>query len=265
MALLEVENLTVLSDRHRDRSGGRPGAKPVALVEDVSLAVPPGGTVAVVGEKESGTLPLSFALSGLVRASSGRILFQDQDLSRFRERQWQSIRRQMPVLFADEFDSLPPNLTVARLLASAHANGGGSREKGERIREIERAMDRAGVPVSLREETPPALAPVDRQRVALARALLQHPRLLILHDFTRGLDPAARATLVNRLSDLQEDLGLSLLLLTDDIALADHLAPELLVLFRGRVVDAGSRETVISEPQHEYTRRLIQTAVSRHH
>ncbi len=265
MALLEVETLTVLSAPGRGRFRvGRSPESPTALLDEISFTVLPGQTTAIVGEGDSGTLPLALALSGFVAPASGRIVFQDQDLTGLRESRRRPLRRQMPLLFADEFGSLPEHLTVARLLVTAHANGGGSRDKAERLREIERAMDHAGVPHTVREEKPPALSPANRQRVALARALLQHPRLLILHDFTRGLDPAVSAPLVNRLSDLQEELGLSLLLLTGDIALADHLAPVLHVLSRGKIVDSGLRESVISDPQHDYTRRLIQTAVSRH-
>ncbi len=263
MALLVVENLTVPSPRPRGRSPLATREDPPPLVDDVSFSVPPGQTVAIVGENHDGTLPLALALAGLAPMAAGRVLLEDRDLTAMRERGRRKARRLMPLLFSDELGGLPAHLRVSRLLIHAHANGGGSREKGERVREIERAMDRAGLSPALRERVPDELDAADRQRVALARALLQHPRLLILHEFTRGLDPAARASLVNRLSDLREDLGLSLVLLTGDIALADHLAPEIHILSRGKVVDAGPRDRVIGDPGHDYTRRLIEGAVSR--
>ncbi|MCB1230102.1 MAG: ATP-binding cassette domain-containing protein [Verrucomicrobiae bacterium] len=267
MALLIVENLTVLPPRARENRWGRirPQEDARPLVDEVSFSIPPSQSVAIIGEKDSGTLPLAFALTGLTSIASGRIVFQDRELSNLRESQRRALRRQMPILFADEFNSLPPDRSIGQTLVAAHANGGGSRDKGERIREIERAMDRAGASLSLRDKRPAEIAAVDRQRVALARALLQQPRLIVLHEFTRGLDPASRAPLVNRLSDLQEDLGLSYLMLTSELALADHFAPELHVMTRGKIVDSGPRETIINDPQHDYTKRLIQTAVLRHH
>lgn len=264
MALLEVENLTVLSPRRREPFRNSLPEGPVALLDSVSFAIPPGQTLGIVGEKDGGTLPLAFALSGLSPISSGRIVFQDQELNGMRARQRQVIRRQMPILFSDGFDSLPPKTTVSRMLIAAHANGGGSKDKAERLREIERAMDRAGLAFSTREKTRESLTAAERQRVSLTRALLQHPRLLILHEFTRGLDPAAQAELVNHLTDLQQDLGLAYLVLTGDLALAVHLAPELLILNRGKVVDAGPRDEIIANPQHEFTKRLLQISATSH-
>lgn len=86
--------------------------------------------------------------------------------------------------------------------------------------------------------------------------------MLILRDFTRGLDPSLQAVLLNRLSDLKEELGLALLLITHDLAVADHMAPEIHVMSRGKIVDSGPRDSVISDPQHDYTRRLIASAVT---
>ncbi len=261
MALLEVEDLTVIETP--PNRWGRVGAEAARVVDGVSFSVPPGQTVAIVGEDHSGTLPLILALLGLARIAGGSARFNEREITGLSERQMRPVRRQMPALFPDEFGSLPPHQTIGRILIGAHASGGGSRGRAERIREIERAMDHAGLSLATRHQHPRDLGPADRQRTALARALLQQPRLLILQDFTRGLDPAAQAILWNRLCDLQEELGLALLVITHDLALADHLAPEIHVMSRGRIVDSGPRETVITDPGHDYTRRLIASSISR--
>ncbi|MCB1061726.1 MAG: ATP-binding cassette domain-containing protein [Verrucomicrobiae bacterium] len=260
MALLEVEKLTVIEPR--SPTWGRVGTDPSKLVDGVSFSVPPGQCVAIVGEHHSGTLPLTFALLGLAHVAEGRVVFNDREITNLSDRQMRPIRRQMPALFSDDFGSLPPHQTIDRILIGAHACGGGSRDKGDRIREIQRAMERAGLPLSSRHQYPRDLGPGDRQRTALARALLQQPRMLILRDFTRGLDPSLQAVLLNRLSDLKEELGLALLLITHDLAVADHMAPEIHVMSRGKIVDSGPRDSVISDPQHDYTRRLIASAVT---
>ncbi|MCB1076762.1 MAG: ATP-binding cassette domain-containing protein [Verrucomicrobiae bacterium] len=262
MSLLEVANLTVLDSRRPGRDAYAEDA--TRLVDSVSFALEERQTVAIVGEPAGGTLPLALAIVGLIPAAGGDIRFDGQSLVGLSDRRLRPFRRQMQVLFSDPFGALPSHQTIARMLLATRVFVGGSRARAERARDIERAMEMARLPMATRSRRPGDLEPSERQRAQMARALLFHPRLLICHDFTRGLDASIQASLLNRLCDLRDEYRLTLLVMTDDLAVASHLASEIHVLSRGKIVESGTPETIASQPNHEYTRRLIAATVTRH-
>lgn len=262
MPLLEVANLTVLDTRRPGWGGHAEDA--ARLLDAVTFSVEERQTVAIVGENTSGTLPLALALVGLLPAAGGDVRFDGESLVGLGDRRLRPYRRKMQTLFSDAFGALPPHQTIARMLVGARQFAGGSRDQKERITEIERAMEKARLSLVTRSRRPEDLDPADRQRAQIARALLMHPRLLICHDFTRGLDASIQAALLNRLADLRDEYGLSLLVMTHDLAVADHLASEVHILSRGKIVESGPPAGVVAEPSHEYTRRLIAAALVRH-
>lgn len=262
VSLLEVANLTVLDPRRA--RWGQYAEDAVRVLDAVSLSVEQGRTVAVVGETGSGTLSLALALVGLVPAAGGDIRYDGRSLVGLGERRLRPFRREIQVLFSDAFGALPPHQTVARTLQSTAAFAA-SRRGRDRIGvglAVERALEKARLSLLARPRRPAELAPDERQRAQLARALLMEPRLLVCHDFTRGLDASLQAALLNRLCDLRDELGLSLLVLTHDLAVADHLASEIHILSRGRIVESGPPDLVTTRPRHEYTRRLVAAALA---
>lgn len=261
MALLEITNLTVLDVREPGWRGYPEDAP--RLLDAVTFSIEAGQTVAVVGENASGTLPLALALVGLLPVAGGDIRYDGESLAGLSDRRLRPFRSRMQVLFSDAFGALPAHQTVARLLLSARRLAGGGRDRASQIRDIEQAMEKARLSLLTRSRHPAELAPEDRQRVQLARALLFHPRLLICHDYTRGLDASLQASLLNRLCDLRDELGLTLLVMTHDLSVADHLASDIHILSRGRVVESGPPEAIVAAPSHDYTRRLIAAALPR--
>jgi ABC-type microcin C transport system duplicated ATPase subunit YejF len=261
MPLLEVANLTVLDARRSGRGGYAEDAS--RLLDAVTFSVEERETVAIVGENTSGNLPLALAMVGLLPAAGGDVRFDGESLVGLSDRRLRPFRRQMQVLFSDAFGALPPHQTIARMLAGARTFAGGSRERAEHSLDIERAMEKARLSLVTRSQRPEDIDPADRQRAQMARALLMHPRLLICHDFTRGLDASIQASLLNRLCDLRDEFHLTLLVLTHDLAVADHLASEIHILSRGKIVESGRPADILAEPSHDYTRRLIVAALAR--
>jgi len=255
VALLDIQNLTIEETR-RGRWLQYQGDNP-KLIDDLSLSVAPGQCVSIVGEKTSGKLPLVFALQRIIPVTTGRVLFDGEDIHRLSERRFRKIRAAMPVVFPDEFGALDPHRKLRRTLLSTLAVHTGRLSRIERENRIEKAMERAGANLMLREKLPGEMSPPERQRAALARALLLEPRLLVCLDVTSGLDAAAQASLLNRLSDLRERLNLTLLLITHDLAIADHMSDSIGILSRGRIVESGSPEQIVNHPEHEYTRQLV--------
>jgi peptide/nickel transport system ATP-binding protein len=258
MPLLDVVNLTVL-DARRPR-WRRFAEEAPRLVDAVTFSVEAGTTTAIAGEDGSGTLALAFALVGIVPTMGGDIRFDGNSLAGLREGRWRPYRRQMQVLFSETFGALPPHQTIGRMLLAARKFAGPPGDRSAVVADVEGAMEKARLPLATRDYRPGDLDPTIRQRAALARALLFRPRLLICHDFTRGLDAPAQASLLNRLRDLREEMGFGLLVMTHDLAVADHLADRIHVMLRGRFVESSTPNELLANPSHEYTRRLITAA-----
>lgn len=207
----------------------------------------------------SGKLPLTFALVRLVTPNEGRITFDGVDITKLSERKFRTTRSDIQAIFPHEFGQLSNQLTLSKAftdLLQAHHR---KIEQKEIARRIEEAMERAGLPLFYRDEMPADLDSGERQRVALARALLLRPKLLICLDMTAGLDITVQADILNRLKDLQEIHGLTLLLLTHSLAVADHMSDYIHILNRGRILESAVPEEIVSSPEHDYTRKLVHT------
>lgn len=258
MPLLEVENLVIEDDSRPGLFRYRSGAR--RLIDDVSFSVEKGQCFGLVGEDGCGKFPLTFGLLRLQAITSGSIRFEGAEVTRMKEKEFLSIRRHVQALFPLDFGQLPPHFTIERGFLGVLAVHEPHMKDWDRGLRIEEALKRAGASLSIRNLHPADLCPLDRQRAALARALMIRPRLLICHDFTRGLDVAAQAALLNRLCDLREEMDLSLLFITHDLAVADHMSDPIAILSRGRIVESGSPGAIANDPQHDYTRKLVSLA-----
>ncbi|MCP5540837.1 MAG: ATP-binding cassette domain-containing protein [Akkermansiaceae bacterium] len=262
MALLEIDDLTL--------TGSLPGrwlrrrAETRTLLDGLSLTVEKGGCTAIVCEEGGGKLPLTLALFRLHPVRSGAIRLDGEDIVPMSERHFhRHVRRRMQGVFPEDFQALNPRMRLEPALRAALALHEPKLQGKDRARRIEKAMELAGAPLSLRGRLPGEMSPADRQRGALARALLVQPRLLVGHDITRGLDASEQAEILNRLGDLRDSLGLSLLLMTHDLAVAAHMGDPIHILSRGKPVESGAPESIVHDPQHDYTRMLVAAAGTR--
>lgn len=254
--LLAIEHLTLRRERLRKRWFHH-ALDQEDLVDDVSFSIERRRSFSLVGEENSGKLAITMALLKLHPVASGRIVFGDVDLTALPEQRFRPIRRRIQAVFPDRFGQLTPDLTISQafreVLSVWHRHSG----KDDWHQRIDAVMISCGLPEAVRDLYPVELDAVERQQVALARALLTGPELLICHGLTEGFDTVQRAEMMNLVRALKENFRLSLLVMTDDLAVGHHLSDDIGILHQGRLLEIGLADQVVSRPEHDYTRRLV--------
>ena len=260
MELLEVEHLTLMRQRMR-RRWWQHGVESEVQVEDLTFTLDRRSSLALVGGEAGGMLSLTLAILKLQPVASGKVVFGGVDLTALSERRVRPIRRRMQAVFPDHFGQLTPDLTISQSFREVLMVWFRHASKDEWHQRIEAVMIACALPEAVRDLYPVELDAVERQQAALARALLTGPELLICHGFTDGLDAVEQAELINLVRQLREDFQLTLLVLTDDLAVAHHLGDAIGILHHGRLLELGNAETVVNRPEHDYTRRLVSCSV----
>ena len=255
-ALLEIEDLHV--SFHRGGALSRhlgTGPREIAAVAGVTLAVDPGQTVALVGESGSGKTTLARAVIGLAPVRSGRIRFEGQDITGLADRAMQPVRRRMSLMFQDPVGSLSPRLTVRSLLAEPfRVHGMSDRDLAA---EAIRLLDLVGLPASFAERYPHQLSGGQARRIGVARAVALEPRLVIADEPTAGLDVSIQGEVLNLLNELQDRLGISILIITHNLSVVRHVADRTAVMYLGRVVEESPTAALFRHPRHPYARALL--------
>jgi peptide/nickel transport system ATP-binding protein/oligopeptide transport system ATP-binding protein len=253
-AILVVEDLVKEYPGRQRLVGRERGA--VKAVRGVSFEVARGETLAIVGESGSGKTTVAKTVMGFEKPSSGRILFDGRELHSLPARDWRPLRRELQFVFQDPYASLPGRMPVGEIVAEPLViHGIGTRaSRTARVREL---LDLVGLEPAWASRYPHEFSGGQRQRVGIARALALQPRLLILDEPVSALDVSIQAQVVNLLSDLQSELGLSYLFIAHDLAVVRHLAQHVAVMRSGEIVEHGPTAQVFEDPQHEYTHALL--------
>jgi len=250
--LLRVENL-----RKRYVTSGLFGPqREVIALHDVSFSVLPKTTLALVGESGSGKSTLGFCVAALEKPTSGSIWFGEHEISSLRERELRLLRPQFQMVFQDPASSLNPRLTALELVCEPLQIQRRLNERAQRERAYT-LLQQVGVPSNAANRHPSEFSGGQRQRLALARALALEPRLLILDEALSALDCSIQAQIVNLLLELQASLGLTYLFITHDLAMAAHIADQIAVMYRGKIVEIAAPDNFRSGATHEVTQRLM--------
>ncbi len=250
--LLKVENLV---KRYAKRSLSDAREELLAL-DGVSFTIFPRTTLAIVGESGSGKSTLASCLACLESPTAGNIWFEGKDILKFGQRARRQLRPQIQLIFQDPAGSLNPRWSIFEILVEPLI----LQRKFTREEMIQRAnslLERVGLSPDIMQRPPTELSGGQRQRLAIARALALAPKLLILDEALSALDCSVQAQIANLLMDLQTSLGMTYLFITHDLAMAAHLADEIAVMNRGRIVEQGPAEKIFELPQHETTRQLL--------
>jgi peptide/nickel transport system ATP-binding protein len=233
----------------------------VPVVDDVSFELERGACLAIVGESGSGKTTIARCVAGLHSPSEGAILLAGEQLAPRARSRTRHQRRQLQIVFQNPYDSLNPRRRIrdeiarpARLLRGISA--------ADAEAEVARLLERVRLPSRLADRFPGELSGGERQRVAIARALAAGPELLVCDEITSALDVSVQAVVLELLRELRAELGLSLLFISHDLAVVGTIADDVLVLESGRVRERGSTAQVLSSPQDDYTRRLLEAAPS---
>lgn len=253
--LLRVEDL----EKRYSRRSGFGSKEEMAALRGVSFAISPQTTLALVGESGSGKSTLALCLACLERPTSGRIWFGEREITAFDERELRGIRAQIQLVFQDPANSLNPRWSATEivgepLLVQRQLDRRGRQETARKL------LESVGIPSEKAGQRPDEFSGGQRQRIAIARALALEPKVLILDEALSALDCSVQAQIVNLLLDLQSALGLAYLFISHDFAMAAHVADQVAVMDRGKIVEMGTPESVVREPKHEVTRRLIAAA-----
>jgi oligopeptide/dipeptide ABC transporter ATP-binding protein len=228
----------------------------VKAVDGVSLNIPYGKTIAVVGESGCGKTTLAMTVAGLVSPTSGEILLDGRDVRKVSR---EEIYRDMQIVFQDPDSSLDPRKTIADSVGEPIRGlmGGNKSETEQRVMG---SLSAVGLSLDLAYRIPKQLSGGQRQRVAIARAIAPSPKLLILDEPTSALDASVQAQILGLLLELQNKLGLSYMLITHNIAVAQYLSDTVAVMYAGHVVEYGPTRTVMAQPRHPYTITLLEAA-----
>jgi ABC-type oligopeptide transport system ATPase subunit len=250
--LLKVENL--VKHYAEVRSPG-PREKLTAL-DGVSLSITPQTTLALVGESGSGKSTLALCIACLENPTSGSIWFEGIDVAALEENQKRVLRPQIQLVFQDPARSLNSRW-MAQEIVSEPFSVQRRFTKQERDDKTFALFDRVAIPRKMAGRRPDELSGGQKQRLAIARALALEPKLIILDEALSALDCSVQAQISNLLLELQSSLGLTYLFITHDFAMAAHLADQIAVVDRGRIVESGSTEEIACSPSHVATRSLL--------
>ena len=255
MNILEVRSLSVWFPRRS--SWLRRTIGHIKAVTGVSFVIPTGKTVGIVGESGSGKTTVALAIMNLVTATGGNILFRGKDITNLPEKEFRPLRRQIQIIFQDPFGSLNPRWEILRIVSEpfqVHFPSLTASERRERAAEL---LRRVGLNPDLLRRFPHEFSGGQRQRIGIARALAVEPALIVCDEPVSALDVSVQAQIVNLLEDLQEELGISYLFIAHDLAVVEHISDEVVVMYRGEVVEAATAESIYREAMHEYTRNLL--------
>ncbi|CAM3932666.1 ABC transporter ATP-binding protein [Bordetella tumulicola] len=228
----------------------------VRAVDGVSFELRRSRILGLVGESGSGKTTVGRSLLRLVEPTSGRADFEGVDLFSLTSRQMRAYRRRLQMVFQDPYSSLNPRLRVADIIGEAidtHKLAKGA-EKKARIADL---LTQVGLSPDHARRYPHEFSGGQRQRIGIARALAVEPDCIIADEPVSALDVSVQAQIINQIQDLQQQRGLSVLFISHDLSVVEHLCDDIVVMYLGRVMESGPSEQVYSTPRHPYTRALL--------
>ncbi|MCO5221578.1 MAG: ATP-binding cassette domain-containing protein [Thermomicrobiales bacterium] len=232
----------------------------VSAVDDVSLQVQRGETLALVGESGSGKSTLARLVLRLIEPTSGSVRFDGQDVLGSNKGQMQEFRRKAQIIFQDPFESLDPRMKGEVIVAEGMPDSG--RSKSERKARVAELLDLVQLPADAARRFPHEFSGGQRQRLSIARALAVDPIFVVADEPVSALDVSMQSQILNLMRDLQDRLGLTYLFISHDMSVIRHMADRVAVMYLGQIVEIGPAVEVFSNPVHPYTQTLLSAVPS---
>lgn len=253
-----VLELTGVTKTYRVKQGLFGKAKPLTAVNDVSLQLGRGEVLGLVGESGCGKSTLAKILLGLEKPTEGRVLVDGQDTSS--QGRLELARRIQPI-FQDPYSSLNPRKSIYDIISlplRVHSIG----DEASRVKKVREILDVVGLPARVMNTYPSQMSGGQRQRVAIARALIMKPEVVICDEPTSALDVSVQSQILNLLGELQSEFGLTYLFISHDLAVVEHLATRVAVMYLGRIVEQNSVAGLFDAPRHPYTQALLKSVLT---
>lgn len=229
----------------------------VRAVDDISLTINRGRTLALVGESGCGKTTVGKGILQLIKPTQGDVLLKDRDLTKMDKRALRRQRGDIQIIFQDPFSSMNPRMMVVDIIEEgmiAQRKGGNAASRQTRIDEL---LAQVGLSSEIKHRYPHEFSGGQRQRICIARALAVEPKIIVCDEPTSALDVSVQAQILNLLKELQDRLGLAYLFITHDLSVVEYLAHEIAVMYLGRIVERGPVQEIIEDPQHPYTQALL--------
>lgn len=232
------------------------GTTQIKALDNVSVRLQSGKTLAVVGESGSGKSTLARCLLQLQPLDSGEVLFEGRDLAQLSGKALREARRHLQMVFQDPFASLNPRMRVGAIVGEGlHIHGlGSSAEQQQKVRHM---LKRVGLSESDMQKYPHEFSGGQRQRIGIARALVLEPKVVVCDEPVSALDVSIQAQILLLLKELQEEMALSYIFISHDLRVVRHIADEVAVMHNGRVVEQGRADDIYTAPKQAYTRDLL--------
>jgi len=234
------------------------GQKSLKAVDDVSLRVGQGEALGIVGESGCGKTTLLRIMLGLIPPSTGEVLIEGRPIA---TRQRRELARKIQLVFQDPYSALNPRRSIEAIVGQPLSiqKVGNASDRRRRVLEL---LELVGLPAGTATLHPGELSGGQRQRVVIARALALTPGLLVCDEPTSALDVSIQAQILNLLLDLKRELGLTLVIVSHNLAVVEHIATRMAVMYLGRVVEVGDTASVLGDPKHPYTRVLLRSVLT---
>ncbi|QQS08931.1 MAG: ABC transporter ATP-binding protein [Phycisphaerales bacterium] len=229
----------------------------VKAVDGVSFEIERGETLGLVGESGCGKTTVGRSILRLIPPTGGDVHFDGEDVLSSRGPRLKALRRKMQIIFQDPGSSLNPRMRIGSILAEpliVHGMGG---PKDELRQHVEELLVRCGMPRAAADRYPHEFSGGQRQRIGIARALALKPSFIVCDEPTSALDVSIQAQIINLLSDLQNEFGLSYLFISHDMSVIQHVCKRIAVMYKGKIVEMGERDQILHDAKHPYTKALL--------
>ncbi len=236
----------------------------VKAVNDVSLKLYPGKTLALVGESGCGKTTVGKSILRLLEVTNGDVNFQGQNLINLSGEALRARRSELQIVFQDPYSSLNPRMLVGDIIEEGMVSLGIDKNPGQRRLTVAKLLEQVGLPEDASNRYPHEFSGGQRQRICIARALAVKPQVIICDEPTSALDVSVQAQVLNLLKDLQAQLGMSYLFITHDMSVVSYLADDVAVMHDGEIVESGKALDVLQNPQHNYTKKLLSAVPKLH-
>ena len=234
----------------------------IKATDDISFNIPKGTTLGLVGESGCGKTTLGRALLRLVEPTAGQVFYNETDITALNAKDLKAMRRKMQIIFQDPYASLNPRMTIGSSIMEPLLIHGLCKNKQERKERVQELLEQVGLDKNMMNRYPHEFSGGQRQRICIARAIAVQPEFIICDESVSSLDVSIQAQILNLLKDLQEQLHLTYIFISHDLTVVKFISDQIAVMHKGKIVEMNTPDEIYKNPQHPYTKQLIEAIPS---